>query len=253
MEEAVFIERLLLFGLGRQEAALYLCLLKNRELTGYEVAKLTGISRSNVYSGLASLVEHGGAYVIEGTSCRYVAVPLEEFCDNRIRYLAEVKKLLESNVPKPRENADGYITVEGYGHICNKIHHMLLETEKRVYFSAAASFLKQWKEELRLLVERDCKVVLIAEGTTEGFSEEERQKMIFYEARPPEDAKAAETRKKQIRLIIDSAYVLTGELDGTERDTCLYSAQKNFVAVFKDALRNEIELIRLRNELLPEN
>ena len=58
MEEAAIIEQLTLFGLSRQEAAIYLCLLKNEELTGYEVAKLTGISRSNVYNGLASLVEH---------------------------------------------------------------------------------------------------------------------------------------------------------------------------------------------------
>ena len=49
MEEAAIIEQLILFGLSRQEAAIYLCLLQNEELTGYEVAKLTGISRSNVY------------------------------------------------------------------------------------------------------------------------------------------------------------------------------------------------------------
>ena len=41
MEEAAIIEQLTLFGLSRQEAAIYLCLLKNEELTGYEVAKLT--------------------------------------------------------------------------------------------------------------------------------------------------------------------------------------------------------------------
>ena len=64
MEEAAIIEQLTLFGLSRQEAAIYLCLLQNEELTGYEVAKLTGISRSNVYNGLASLVEHGAAALI---------------------------------------------------------------------------------------------------------------------------------------------------------------------------------------------
>ena len=80
MEEAAIIEQLTLFGLSRQEAAIYLCLLKNEELTGYEVAKLTGISRSNVYNGLASLVEHGAAYVIEGTSSKYLAVALSGIC-----------------------------------------------------------------------------------------------------------------------------------------------------------------------------
>ena len=42
MEEAAIIEQLILFGLSRQEAVIYLCLLQNEELTGYEVAKLTG-------------------------------------------------------------------------------------------------------------------------------------------------------------------------------------------------------------------
>ena len=83
MEETAIIEQLILFGLSRQEAVIYLCLLQNEELTGYEVAKLTGISRSNVYNGLASLVEHGAAYVIEGSASKYLAVSLEEFCDNR--------------------------------------------------------------------------------------------------------------------------------------------------------------------------
>ena len=68
MEEAAIIEQLILFGLSRQEAAIYLCLLQNEELTGYEVAKLTGISRSNVYNGLASLCDRRNLLKISGCS-----------------------------------------------------------------------------------------------------------------------------------------------------------------------------------------
>ena len=49
MDEMSFIEKLMVFGLTRQEASIYLCLYRNGILTGYEAAKLTGISRSNVY------------------------------------------------------------------------------------------------------------------------------------------------------------------------------------------------------------
>lgn len=140
MEEAAIIEQLTLFGLSRQEAAIYLCLLKNEELTGYEVAKLTGISRSNVYNGLASLVEHGAAYVIEGTSSKYLAVALPEFCDNRVRYLMKVKERLVADGPKKSLPREGYITIEGYEHICDKIRHMILGAEMRIYFSATGAF-----------------------------------------------------------------------------------------------------------------
>ena len=88
------------------------------------------------------------------------------------------------------------------------------------------------------------KVVLLSGDTDAVFAGEKelREGIIFYEI----PSGMNEGREKQVRLIIDSAYVLTGEVEGGSRDTCLYSAQKNFVAVFKDAMRNEIELVRIR-------
>lgn len=240
MDEVSIIEKLVLFGLGRQEAVIYICLLKNGELTGYEVSKLTGISRSNVYNSLAALVEHGAAYVMEGAYSKYVAVALEEFCSNRIHSLTEVMDYLVVNCPKPAQAAEGYITIEGYQHIVDKIHHMLCGAQQRIYFSASTQFLEQWKEEIRQLSERRIKVVLIAEKQPQSFSMEH---IIFYQSRDREEE--WEEKSRQLRLIIDSAYVLTGELGGSGGDTCLYSAQKNFVNVFKEAMSNEIRLIEL--------
>ena len=249
MEEAAIIEQLILFGLSRQEAAIYLCLLQKEELTGYEVAKLTGISRSNVYNGLASLVEHGAAYVIEGSASKYLAVSLEEFCDNRLRYLTSVKDALIASGPKKSLPREGYITIEGYDHICDKIRHMLLGAEKRIYFSATGEFLEQWSEEIRELVRAQKKVVLISEDNREPFPEDAELKAGIIEYLVPEHFREPEEEEQQmdqIRLIIDSEHILTGTVTGKSSDTCLYSGQKNFVRVFKDAMRNEIALIRLK-------
>jgi len=250
MEEAAFIERLSLFGLSRQEALIYLCLLKNSELTGYEVAKLTGISRSNVYNGLAALVEHGAAYILEGASTKYTPVCIEEFCDNRIRNLKEVEELLVRNSPKKLATTEGYITIEGYGHICDKIHHMLLNAGQRIYFSASRAFLEKWQEELQGLAERQIKIVLISDELPVALTQSEvlREKIIFYQIGRRTDWEEQGERGRQLRLIIDSTYVLTGEVTESSSDTCLYSAQKNFVNVFKEAMRNEIELIKIKEK-----
>lgn len=248
MEEASCVEKLLLFGLGRQEAIIYLCLLKKGELTGYEVAKLTGISRSNVYNGLAALAEHGAAYVIEGASTKYTAVPMDEFCDNRIRHLKEVREYLLWNCPKPAMATEGYITIEGYGHIRDKIHHMLIGASQRIYLSAASEFLSGWQEEIEQLLERRIKVVLISDSLPECMKEKPFSKQIIFYRSLPADKTWEESpivRGNQVRLIIDSAYVLTGEVKGSTTDTCLYSAQRNFVDVFKEAMHNEIKLIEL--------
>ena len=82
MEESEVLNKLGLFGLTRQEATLYLCMYRYRGITGYEAAKYTGISRSNVYSGLSGLADKGAAYLEQGSASRYIAVPIEKFCEN---------------------------------------------------------------------------------------------------------------------------------------------------------------------------
>lgn len=251
MEEAALIERLLQFGLGRQEAGLYLCLLRHGGLTGYEVAKLTGISRSNVYNGLALLVEHGAAYVQEGASTRYTPVALEEFCENRLRHLKEAEAFLLKHSPKEVKASEGYLTIEGYTHICDKIRNMLLGAEQRIYFSAKAGFLQLWQKELESILEREIKVVLISTETPPMLRGGGKlwKRVIFYQADAGTDGEDTwEDRDRQIRLIADSTYALTGEVTESGTDTCLYSAQRNFVNVFKEAMKNEIELIRLKKE-----
>ena len=73
-----YMEQMMAFGLTRQEAVVYWTLLTEGPLTGYEVAKSTGISRSNGYTSLANLVEKGAAYLEEGTVQRYYPRNLDE-------------------------------------------------------------------------------------------------------------------------------------------------------------------------------
>lgn len=235
MEETGIVEKLILFGLTRQEASVYLCLLTCGEMNGYEVAKQTGISRSNVYGSLAGLVDGGAAYLIEGASSKYRAVPVDEFCENHINRLQKEKTYLLENMPRQKENAEGYITIEGYRHVMDKIRNMLKGTEYRVYFSAATYFLELWKDEIEQLLSEEKKVVLISESKPEGL---ENPNLIFYQAQEQKD--------NQLRLIVDSSQVLTGEIRGRENDNCLYCAQPNFVNVFKEAMGNEIKLIELK-------
>ncbi len=230
MDESTIVEKLLDFGLTRQEAVIYVCLFKSGDLTGYEVAKQTGISRSNVYSALAGLVEKGAAYVLEGNANKYTPVMIDEFCDNKIRNLEKEKQYLVENIPHMKVSKEGYITIEGYRHICDKMYHMLKAAKQRIYLSAPAHFIMQWEDELQKLTAREIKVVLITDEKLEI------EKSIIY---------LSGKKEEQLRLIIDSEYVLTGEITGKDSDTCLYCGQHNFVNVFKEALRNEIKLIEL--------
>lgn len=235
MEETELLNKLGMFGLTRQEAALYLCMYRHGGLTGYEAAKYTGISRSNAYSSLSGLADKGAAYLEQGNVNRYIAVPVGKFCSNKIRSLEREKEYLTENIPALKEQELGYLTITGSGNIQDKALEMILEAEKRIYLSASLFMIEGMKRELLKALEKEIKLVLITDGIPENPLLKE--KSICY---------LTEARGNSIRLITDSAYALTGELTGKRDDTCLYTGQENFIKVFKEALRNEIKLIELQ-------
>lgn len=228
MEQQLLIEHFLRFGLTRQEAIIYQCLLAGGKITGYEVSKITGISRSNAYGALAALVEKGGAYVSEETAKKYIGVPVTEFCDNHIRNLEIDKKWMLDNLPKEKEEEEGYITVEGGGHIINKMKTLISNAEDRVYVSCSTKNLMELEEELIRIIKNSKKVVILTDN------EYKLHNAKIY---------IGENKGSQIGIITDSTYVLTGEYGEGSMNTCLYSGQKNFVKLFKNALSNEIKLI----------
>lgn len=228
MSDQTFLDNLKAFGLTGQEALIYETLLKRGAMTGYEVSKETGISRSNAYGSLNSLKDKGAAYVSEGDSTKYVPEDVKVFLDNCLRELNKKAAYLVKNAPKPVDTSEGFITVSGTANIKNKIEDMLGKCELRFYIQAEASLLEEYREILEKLVKGKKKAVIIAEGFKLGGA-------TVYNA-PGE--------KGQIRLIVDSSYVLTGTLSDNDEDKCLYSGQSDFVMVMKEALRNKIVLIQ---------
>lgn len=231
MEESRVIRYLTDFGLSRQEALVYEQLLIGGKQTGYEIARDTGISRSNAYTSLAALVEKGAAYLVEEAARKYIPVCPEEFCGNRIRRMEKEKQWLADNLTCVKPEEEGYITVEGEEHIRDKIRNLIEKAEERVYLSCSRICLDSLAEELRMLVTTGRKLVLITDAPyhMEGA--------LVY---------VTEEKGSQIGLIADSKYVLSGEFGQESMNTCLYSGQKNFVMLFKTALANEIELIKIR-------
>jgi sugar-specific transcriptional regulator TrmB len=201
-------------------------------MSGYEVSKLTGISRSNVYGALAGLVDEGAAYLLEGNPNKYTAVPVDVFCDNRIRRLDGIKAQLVSKIPHISKECDGYITISSHRHIMDKIYNMLNHVEYRIYMSIPKQYVGNFRPELEKLVSENKKVVLLINEPLDDAIDG----AVTY---------ITGNNDNQLKLIVDSGFVLTGDMTGDVTDTCLYCGQKNFVNVFKDSLRNEIKLIEL--------
>ena len=228
MENLQFTDNLISFGLTRQEAVIYTTLLSHGDMTGYEVSKETGISRSNAYATLSNLVDKGASYLIEGDSTKYHPVDVDTFTKNVLNELQEKAVFIHEHAPEKQVETDGYITIIGARNIQNKLLQMIKETRIRLYISASARIVDAYEEELNELIGKGKKVVLMTDSSynLDGA--------IVYHTDP---------EPGQLRVIIDSSYVMTGELTGSDDDNCLYSGQKNLVTVMKEALKNKIVLL----------
>lgn len=224
-------ERLMCFGLTRQEAKIYVLLLSEGALSGYEAAKRTGISRSNAYAALAGLAEKGAAYVAKEQAVQYHAVPVKEFCENKLHYFREMAEVLTTQLPQNVLRDENYLTIRGERHIEDKFRNMLRETKERVYLSVPPAVADKFRDELLALIAKNKKVVLLTRAPYELPG------AICYDT---------DREDGQLRLITDSSYALTGELVPERECACLYSANPNLVKLLKDALANEIKLIQLK-------
>ncbi|MDC7247837.1 MAG: helix-turn-helix domain-containing protein [Sphaerochaetaceae bacterium] len=220
------------FGLTNQEATIYITLQTEGVLTGYEVSKLTGISRSNAYTALANLTEKGASNLIEGEKKLYSPVPVEEFCASKLRRLEKTAGKIRKEMPERRAEYQGYVTIQGRENILDHMINMIMKAEKRIYLSMHKAIIGELEEYLAEALKRDLKIVIITNGSLDL---------------PGATVYPSDKRMNEIRLITDSSRAVTGDIKD-HSSTCLYSSKENLVELLKDSLTNEIELIKIRGD-----
>ncbi len=225
------LENLIATGLTRHEAQLFLLISSEGVMSGYEAAKQSGVSRSNTYIALAGLASKGAALRIDGEVARYAAVPVGEYCQNKRRHYDLILREIQEEMPARREITEPFLTIRGEDHILDKMQNLISQAQQRVYLALAHKELQRVLPMLIRLCEIGRKVVLITEPPFEL---------------PGATVYHATKKAGQIRLIVDSEMVLTGEINdsGQEESSCLFSKHQALVNLFKESMINEISLIK---------
>lgn len=214
-------------GFTGQETELYIVLCREGALTGYEAAKLAGISRSNAYPALAGLAEKGAAWLLEGDPARYAAVPPLELIVN-LQRRAQAACDAIATIPVGSLPREAFVTVQGFAAVTDRMKNLIGNASARIYASMAPEQLDLARNELENAVKRGLKVVLI---TSPGYT---LSGSIIHHRTKTAGA---------IRLIADSTEVLTGDLAGEHDSGCIYSRHPGLVSLIKESLTNEMQLI----------
>ncbi|MBI4288256.1 MAG: TrmB family transcriptional regulator [Chloroflexi bacterium] len=122
-------------GFTEYEARAYSTLVKRNPLTGYEVAKISGVPRPNVYSVIERLQQKGAVLTIRDDSgVKYAPVPPGEMLGRLARsfksHVQEAERALTQiqNVPQ----ADYIMNLRGYDNIMAKAKQLVEMARRQV-------------------------------------------------------------------------------------------------------------------------
>jgi predicted transcriptional regulator len=143
--------RLEALGFSEYEARAYVELLKRGPLTGYQLAKASGIPRPNVYPVLDRLQERGAVSRIELNEVRqYVALPADEMLNRLGREaesrLAGARDAMESVDAAP-EVAQVW-NLQGYGVMLGRAREMRESAETRLRIGLWSSEARELATEI---------------------------------------------------------------------------------------------------------
>jgi sugar-specific transcriptional regulator TrmB len=167
------VEQLKRLGISGYEAKAYAALLAaGRALSGYEVAKQSGVPRSTVYETLNKLIARGAAFEVRADdgSTAYLALPGESLLARLRRDFAEAVEGLSSALPDLATPVRASLVHHLRG------HKAVLERARDLIDGAVVDLhLSMWEEEAAVLAPlaraaeaRGVDVSVVAFGEVEG-------------------------------------------------------------------------------------
>ncbi|MDA3730192.1 hypothetical protein PBV87_01505 [Niameybacter massiliensis] len=226
-----FEEALTKLGLTPIEATIYTTLCKHGALTGYEVAKLCGISRSNVYAALYSLQDKGKCYLLDEEPNKYIAISKEDLLLLAKKDFKAIYETIDTFYPENLLVSDPYITIKGYQNVIDKITNTIKSCKSHLYILTTADILEQFRDVLSEISTSKRVTIICNSHLILG------EALVYVKVKPP----------LGFHMIVDTHCVITGDLANTSSQ-CLYTTNQSLVRLMRESLITELEMIRLTNQ-----
>ncbi|SMC20785.1 Sugar-specific transcriptional regulator TrmB [Clostridium acidisoli DSM 12555] len=225
---------------SKTEAAVYVDLLKNSSLNGYQIAKNLNISRSSVYSALDNLYKKGVVFLLPGDSQIYKAEDPSVLTNKMKDEFVEAADLLEIKLQqlKTTDSEERYLNIEGYNNVVAKVKELLLIAKKEVYINTDFD-LQIFSKEFIELQKRSVRIIIFSFSKVNG----ENLPVEIYK----HDDYNCFGKQTRIMLVVDCKKTLVAD-KGPNREEFLGTFTENalLTAVVSEHIHNDIYLLKLK-------
>lgn len=237
-------------GFTDYEAKAYAALSAHQPATAYEIAKVAGLPRANVYAALRNLEGRGAIQSVTESPVRYVLVNPEQFfrriqrstaglCDDVVRTLKRTVKADES----------AYVWIyRGEDEVHAKLSGMIEGAREHVWLKGPVDLIEPYAGLLLEAAQRNVTVRLIVFGKeVPGLKAHARIQIVLHEGDgephgPPSD--------HMLTAAADSTGMLIASYAGTVKAS--YARDASIVYVIETLLLHEIYLTEIHQAFGPQ-
>lgn len=221
---------LLEIGFTLNEAKVYLTLLQNRYLNGYEISKLSNVSRSLVYDVIDRLVAKGFILKSEGQVNYYCALPydkvIEKIKNDNINKLNVAKEKLK-NYSRIENESEYIFNIKGIDEFFSKANDLILNAKKEISISIWKEDFPKIEESLLIASKKGIKIYIFSFSNINFPSGE----IFSYQLKDPTSL----FPYRRISIIVDGKEVIIGENSG-DKSICVLSKNHALVSMTTDEI-----------------
>ncbi len=234
-------------GFSEYEAKAYIALLGKSPVSGYELAKQSGVPRSMIYEVAGKLTARGAAMSLHsGSVTRYAPVPPEDFLDQLQQeqedLFGRLRENLSSLAAAPLPDLDYVWNIEGNENILARASEMIDQAQKQIYLALLPVTFPALETALIRAVERGVRTVIY---TTDEINLPGSEIAVAHVS----EETLGQASGLGLILVIDGQEVLIGErLDGAQARAS-WTGSSLLVFIAEHHLRTDLYLPEILSHL----
>jgi len=224
-------------GFSQYEAKVYLALLMQPDVTGYELAKHSGVPASKIYGTLNKLIAREMVQAIDSDPKKYIPLPPEEILSRMRGEFLETVDLLSEKLEQiytQSEVMDEHIwNLTGRKSILRKVTDFISDARQQIFLSVWDEELEEIGSCLKKASKGGVKISIVHFG--------EQRLNIGREFRHGREHQIrVERGGRRIVLVVDDQKMILGHFSEDGRSNAAWTSNKGMVLLAKDYIIHDI-------------
>lgn len=237
------IDTLKSLGFTEYEAKAYLALLAESSVTGYAVAKHSGVPRSKIYEVLDNLVSRGDVIVSPGEPPLYCPLSAKELIQKKKRQTEEQLSRAEAELAtmdKTMRDTENIWNITGYEAIKERLLDCIARAKSHILIEIWQEDFECVREALQVAAERGVRVIIVSYGDID---------VDFAKVYPHAHSSGVtdEYGGRWVVFSADSKEVLTGVVSLDDKSRAAWSGHQGLVMPITEVVIHDLYIAELLN------